>query len=440
MITGEGHDAACTPRLKALLVAYACVPGRGSEPGVGWNRAVETARRFDTWVLCNEAESAGPVQQHLADHGPIPGLHVVFVPRPQLERHIAQWPGLYYLSYRLWQRRAYRLARTLHERHRFDVVHQVTFCGYREPGYTWKLDAPFIWGPVGGTQNYPARFLLEDGLHGLMMEGARSLLNALQLRFSPRVRTALRRATIVFAANSTNRDDFHRVHGIVAPLLLETGLTHIADQPRPVESGRALRLLWSGDLAPHKGLPLLLRALAQMPASTPFELRVYGRGRYRRRWERLARRLNLHRSVTWMGWVPHGEALAAYEWADVFVFTSLRDTSGNVLLEALGAGVPVICLAHQGAGDIVTPACGVAVPVTTPREVIAGIRLAIAHVSAPEEARRLRAGALARAHQYLWSRNAEVMATAYRDAARRPVAFPVASAPQGNQMSVESGR
>ena len=58
-------------------------------------------------------------------------------------------------------------------------------------------------------------------------------------------------------------------------------------------------------------------------------------------------------------------------WADVFAFTSLRDTSGNVVLEALAAGVPVICLDHQGVHDIVTDQCGVKLPVTTPDDVIA---------------------------------------------------------------------
>jgi hypothetical protein len=23
--------------------------------------------------------------------------------------------------------------------------------GYREPGYLWKLNVPFVWGPMGGT-------------------------------------------------------------------------------------------------------------------------------------------------------------------------------------------------------------------------------------------------------------------------------------------------
>ncbi len=66
----------------------------------------------------------------------------------------------------------------------------------------------------------------------------------------------------------------------------------------------------------------------------------------------------------------HDEAIARFRWADMFVFSSLRDTSGNVMLEALAAGTPIICFDHQGAGEIVTPECGIKLPVTKPAEAI----------------------------------------------------------------------
>src|SRR5205823_7645001 len=116
----------------------------------------------------------------------------------------------------------------------------------------------------------------------------------------------------------------------------------------------ALRVLWSGELQPWKAMPLLLRALAKLPKGVACEVRVLGEGPLEMSWRGLAGRLGVDRSLTWMGWLPHAEALAQCEWADVLAFTSLRDTSGNVVLEALGAGVPVVCLDHQGVGDIVT--------------------------------------------------------------------------------------
>ena len=63
--------------------------------------------------------------------------------------------------------------------------------------------------------------------------------------------------------------------------------------------------------------------------------------------------------------------------SDVFVFTSLRDTTGSVVLEALAAGVPVVAPDHQGVGDVVNDDCGVLVPVTDYGSMVDGYRAAI---------------------------------------------------------------
>jgi len=99
----------------------------------------------------------------------------------------------------------------------------------------------------------------------------------------------------------------------------------------------------------------------------------------------LARHLSIDGRTRWLGWLPHDEVLGHYASADVFVFTSLRDTSGNVVLEALAAGVPIICLDHQGVRDIVAERCGVKVPVTTPEASIDAITAALAGLARNRE-------------------------------------------------------
>jgi glycosyltransferase involved in cell wall biosynthesis len=62
--------------------------------------------------------------------------------------------------------------------------------------------------------------------------------------------------------------------------------------------------------------------------------------------------------AVWLG-AQHGEALAsAYRSADVFVFPSLTDTFGLVVIEALASGVPVAAFPVTGPRDIVTEATG----------------------------------------------------------------------------------
>jgi glycosyltransferase involved in cell wall biosynthesis len=402
-------------RPRVLQLSYACSPLRGSEAGVGWRRAVQSAKYFDTWVICEEHEFAADVRQYLAEHGEVPGLNVVFIPIDQREWRLGQiHDAVWYAVLHRWHRQVLRVAQRLHEQIRFDLVHQVTFCGYREPGYLWKLDAPFVWGPIGGAQNYPWRFLPYAGFRGAMKEACRSILNSLQLRFSRRVRSAARKASIILAANSTNEQCFARAYGVALPIMADVGIDAVSSEPRTIPHAGPLRLLWSGRLLDCKALHLLLYAMARLPADVPCELRVLGDGPLKARWQRLADRLGVAKQVAWMGWLPHREAIEQYAWADAFVFSSLRDTTGTVVVEALAAGLPIICLDHQGMHDVVTADCGIKIPVTTPRQVIAGLSEAIARLAHdPTERRRLAYGAIERAKHYLWSRQEDQMADVY---------------------------
>jgi glycosyltransferase involved in cell wall biosynthesis len=404
-------------RHRVLLLAAACNPYKSSESGVGWGRAVQTARHFETWVICGHWDQPD-IDRYLTDHGEIPGLHFYFLERSWLEGLLMRGQPFYeihYFPHFLWHLRAYRLAANLHQELKFALTHHVSRTGFREPGYLWKLDAPFIWGPVGGTQNYPWRFLIFAGVCGAIKEGFRSMANSLQFRFSPRVRKAIRKATFLIAANSEIQRDFARVHGINPAVLLETGLKKVENGwSKKFRQDVPLRILWSGRLKHHKALHLLFYSLPRLPSGLAYEVKILGKGPLKKQWQNLGKRLGIDSQCQWLGWVSHEVAMKEYDWADVVVFTSLRDTSSNVVLEALSRGVPVICLDHQGVGDIVTDDCGLKIPVTNPEKVIKILQDIICGLI--EDKTKLHAlslGAINRARNYLWSSNVEEMTKIY---------------------------
>ena len=382
---------------------------------MGWNRAVQAAKEFDTWVLCEQSRCEPAIRAYLRQHGEIPGLHFEFVPRPIWMRAMAGVPGLFYPAYNLWHRAAFKVAQRMHKQIGFDLVHQVTYCGYREPGYMWQLPIPFIWGPIGGTHNFPAQFLADAGWAGTIYEGSRSLVNSLQFQLSSRIRTAARRSALSLAGNSATQRHFRDSFGIELPVHPASGIDDALGAPRQFRGGDKLRLLWCGHIHPLKGLPLLLKALARLPPDQGYELRIVGKGLYRRTWERLTRCLGISEHITWTGWIPHKEALQQYRWADLFVFTSLRDTFPTAVLEALSQGLPVVCFDHLGMGDIVTEQCGQKIPLTTPSAAVDGLREAILDLgSDPARWEELSRGAIERASQYTWSHQGEQLARFYR--------------------------
>ena len=62
----------------------------------------------------------------------------------------------------------------------FDLIHYVGMIGYREPGYLWKLGLPYVWGPVGGTNNAPQQLMERMPLIGRMKLTFRSIVNTFQ--------------------------------------------------------------------------------------------------------------------------------------------------------------------------------------------------------------------------------------------------------------------
>src|SRR5208283_2494103 len=118
---------------------------------------------------------------------------------------------LMHFSYKIWQRDALRLARELHEKVQFDLVHQITFVGFRFPGHLWKLDVPFVWGAMGGQ--------------GSIYHGARNLVNSMHRRFLRLPRKAFAAAGPgVIAATSGIRREILRWYGVESEVICEVGL------------------------------------------------------------------------------------------------------------------------------------------------------------------------------------------------------------------------
>src|SRR5207249_529265 len=109
--------------------------------------------------------------------------------------------------------------------------------------------------------------------------------------------------------------------------------------------------------------------------------------------------------------------------ADAFLFTSLRDSYGMQVLEAMGHGLPILTLDHQGVGTFVPPDAGIKVPVTNPHETVTGIVSAIRELALhPQIRRSLGDAGRAFAETQTWERRAERMSKLYEEvlSAREP--------------------
>jgi glycosyltransferase involved in cell wall biosynthesis len=402
-------------RPKVLLLAYSCMPLRGSEPGIGWNRAKEISKYCDVWVICNEQDCKEPVESYLAEHPDERTANFIYVPRDRVSLALEKFPGLFYLGYRRWHRLAVKAARRLNSKIGFDISHQTTFIGYREPSDLWKLDIPFVWGPIGGTHSFPGQFLGSLPAVARIYELTRNIVNRFQIRTNRRVRQAAEKAARIFVASRHVQSDFKEISNKKTTVLCDVGVTSITELI-PKSHNETLKIVWSGVLEARKALDLGLEALARIPGSISLELNVLGEGPMRQHWQQLANRLGIQEKVRFHGNLPHAEAMSVVSESDCFLFSSLRDTTGTVLPEALSLGLPVICLDHQGAADCVDDTCGIKVRVSDRQTTIKDLASALMQFAEDRDRlNKMSRAAHQRARSYLWSKQAEVIASAYNE-------------------------
>lgn len=371
--------------LKILASVYACDPELGSEDGNGWHLVNQLARVGEIWALTLPVNKA-PIERALC-HTPLPNVHWVYYDIPawmrtwHVDRHLER------VHYTMWQVGMYRIARKLHDKIKFDVIHHLTWGQYWSATYLSLLDdAQFIWGPLGGGESAPKSFYPSLGPDGLRYERLRDLARTTG-HLHPFVRRAAKQADIAIAATKQTEDR-----------LLQLGVdkNRICIQPNaglpredfnelvkmPVRKEKPFRLVSIGRLLHWKGFYLGLsafaKALKDMPES---EYWVIGDGPDMDRLRQLVAEEGIADQVKFWGRVPRTQVLECLEQCDVLVHPSLHDAGGWVTMEAMSAGRPVICLELGGPGVQVTSETGYKIPATTPEKSICEMAQAMVSIS-----------------------------------------------------------
>jgi 1,2-diacylglycerol 3-alpha-glucosyltransferase len=153
-----------------------------------------------------------------------------------------------------------------------------------------------------------------------------------------------------------------RAYGVQKPIyILPTGirLQQFRRTRTSARRARALRrrlgivpgaemLVFVGRLGREKNIEFVIRAFAELrKRRREVTLVLVGDGPIRDQLESLATRLALKNATIFTGSVSHAEIASYYQAADLFVFSSLTDTQGIVVLEAIASGLPVVALRDE---------------------------------------------------------------------------------------------
>jgi glycosyltransferase involved in cell wall biosynthesis len=128
--------------------------------------------------------------------------------------------------------------------------------------------------------------------------------------------------------------------------VVDNGTDHrIVDAPKPAaEHRQTARLLFVGRLAVQKNVPLLLRAVAAYrdKYGTGFQLSIVGDGDLRPAIESEISQLDLGSLVRLTGTRYGDELESTYEESDLLILTSIFESFGLVLIEAMAKALPIV--------------------------------------------------------------------------------------------------
>jgi len=423
---------------------------------MAWNLIKRLGSEYRLWVL-TAAQNRKAIDAALA-RSPVPNTEIVYVDLPaRLHALLRHQGALQFYAY-LWQWKAYFVARRLHRRIRFDAFHHLTYENDWMASPTGALlPIPYLRGPGGGAHFVPGEFrarfgasarlweyfrigmqwvFRHDPFFALGQECARVLLmaNREALEALP---GRWRRKAQMMSVNGVSMAEAE-ASGVGVGLALPADRKGTASRPPtpaividglggPLPRNGKFRVLTAGRLVPIKGFDLAVRAFKSWIQDSGFgiqgnpdarpQLVIVGEGPERARLEALARELGLNGQVKFTGWMARESLLEEMAAADVFLFPSLRDGGGLVVVEAMSVGKPVVCLDLAGPGLHVTPECGVKVPAHSPEQAVRDLAGALDRLYA-DPALRLDMGQAGRERArevYDWDRIAERISALYRD-------------------------
>jgi glycosyltransferase involved in cell wall biosynthesis len=398
--------------MRVLLSAYACEPNRGSEPEVGWQRALHMLPFADeVWVLTRSNNQA-VIEADPLSHAP--GLHFIYYDLPRWALKLKKQAWFLRVYFILWQWGAYRLAAKRHYDKPFDIVYHVTFVSMLYGSFMGRLGIPFVIGPIAGGERAPLRLRRGIPLRGKAREMLRDL-SILFHRYYPLARQAYASAKRIYVTTSDSlRLIPPKWRSKVAVRLAVATISHAThiDAWRPPDDPR---FVFAGNFLYFKGIHLAIRALAEARKTIPYAtLTLLGVGPDESWLRSVARRYGVAHAVEFAGRLPRQQLVGSLPRYTALVFPSLHDSGGMVILEALSVGLPVICLDFGGPGVIVNESCGIVVSTADAGEAqtVTGIANAMVSLGAMSsmEFERLSMGAAARANELTWTRLAAYIA------------------------------
>lgn len=374
-------------KLRLLLIAEACNPQWTSVPLVGYNFARALAEREDLDIVL----ATHPRNREVLEQDRLSRLVRVVYPdneyvaargfaiasrlRGGMGKGWTTNTAFKSVCYLFFEWELKKLLQDELRRESFDLIHRVTPVSptVGSPLASWTR-IPMILGPINGGLPWPNEF------PELRREEKEFLVPFRKTyRLLPYYRATYRRIKAVLAGSRFTLSEVPASFSGERIFLPENGVDpcrfELADDWTPPKD--RFQFVTVGRLVPYKGLSLTLEAMRRSQKLKDAQLVVIGDGPDRPRIEAMIREYDLCDRVKMMGWIDQREMSRVLRASQCFVFPSLREFGGGVVVEAMASGLPSIIVNYGGPADLMGDESGIRLPLTTKNTLIEDLQRAM---------------------------------------------------------------
>lgn len=412
-------------KIRVLLIAEACNPTFTSVPLVGYNFVRALAERTDLEVVV-----ATHVRNKAAlDLDAVSSLVTfIYVDNEAIARPLHKfsqllrseglswtiatamgWPSYIYFEYKL-----YSLLKSEFEKGYFDVVHRVTpLTPTRGSPLARWIRTPLVLGPLNGGLPWPKEYPELRKQEREWLVPFRKIY-----KFLPYFRSTYKNAAAIISGSSHTASEIPAYFSGQKFYLPENGID-LSRFPLGREwraDANKFKLITVGRLVPYKGFDMILEAISASESLRKCELTIVGDGPQRSYLEERIEALNLTATVKLIGWRSQFELASLMRESHAFVFPSLREFGGGVVLEAMACGLPCIVADYGGPAELVNADCGILIPMRGRQEFVMQLQKSMEDlVSNPERCEIMSRNAMERVRsEFLWDVKAKYIEDIYK--------------------------
>jgi len=205
-------------------------------------------------------------------------------------------------------------------------------------------------------KKYGIPYVIREGNSGYM----RKTLNRFEVK---RARVAMENAAFILPVSAAQEQAI-RSYGIKGRFEVVRNVVpdYFCYAPELRNSSKVKKFLCVADMHPKKNIPNLINACNILRKhSNNFAVDIVGEGKKIEDYRTLTRQKSLEDTVTFLGKKPKAEIARMMQRADFFVLPSRYEPSGNVLVEALSCGLPVVATRVGGIPEVINESNGILV-------------------------------------------------------------------------------